>query len=68
MAQPNKHRLVYTVTETGTMLGLSRSTAYDLVSRGEIASIRLGGRRYVTRRTIEDILGFQPPTPAELHS
>lgn len=63
--QPNRHCLVYTVSETGAMLGLSRSTAYDLVKSGDIASIRLGRRLYVTRLTLEEILGFYPPSPAQ---
>ena len=59
-------RLVYTVTETAAMLGLGRSTAYDLVARGEIATVRVGRRLFVTRLTLEEILGFCPPLPAEL--
>ena len=59
-------RLVYTVTETAALLGLGRSTAYDLVARGEIATVRVGRRLFVTRPTLEEILGLCPPSPAEL--
>jgi excisionase family DNA binding protein len=32
------------ISEVADLLGVSRSTAYDLVQRGQIASVRLEGR------------------------
>ncbi len=63
----SQHRLVYTIDETAAMLGVGRSTAYELIRTGDITSIRIGKRRFVTRLTLEEILGFRPPSPAELH-
>ncbi len=37
----NTRPLVLTVTEVGLILGVSRSTAYELVRSGELESIRL---------------------------
>ncbi len=37
-------RLTYTVPEVAELLGISRSTAYVCVRRGEIPSITLGRR------------------------
>jgi excisionase family DNA binding protein len=38
------NRLTLTVQEAGTLLGISRTLAYDLVRRGEIPSLRIGRR------------------------
>ena len=32
--------LVYTVTQTATLLGISRTHAYELVARGDLAHVR----------------------------
>ena len=61
-------RLVYTVTEAAELLGIGRSTAYELVARSELATVRLGSRVFVTRPTLTAILGFEPPLPGELDS
>ena len=37
-------RLTYTVTESAALLGISRTTAYECVRRGEIPSLTLGRR------------------------
>jgi len=59
-------RLVYTVVEAAELLGIGRSTAYELVARGELATVRLGRRVVVTRPTLAALLGFEPPLPREL--
>lgn len=61
-------RLVYTVTEAAELLGIGRSTAYELVARSELATVRLGSRVFVTRPTLTAILGLEPPLPGELDS
>ena len=59
-------RGLYTVVEAAQLVGVGRSTMYELVSRGEVASIRLGRKVLITRTTLEGLLGFTPPTPSEL--
>lgn len=59
-------RGLYTVVEAAQLLGVGRSTMYDLVHRGEVASVRFGRKVLITRPTLEALLGFTPPTPAEL--
>lgn len=59
-------RGLYTVVEAAQLVGVGRSTMYELVSRGEVASVRLGRKVLITRSTLEALLGFSPPTPAEL--
>jgi hypothetical protein len=38
------------------MLGISRTLAYDLVARGELPALRLGGRIVVLLRPLERLL------------
>lgn len=59
-------RGLYTVIEAARLLGVGRSTMYELVQRGEVSSLRLGRKVLITRTTLEELLGFTPPTPAEL--
>ena len=59
-------RGLYTVVEAAQLLGVGRSTMYDLVHRGEVASVRLDRKVLITRSTLETLMGFTPPTPAEL--
>ncbi len=59
-------RLVYSVSEAAELLGIGRSTAYELVARGELPSVAIGGRRVITRPTLTELLGVEPPLPAEL--
>jgi excisionase family DNA binding protein len=61
-------RLTYTVEEAGALIGVSRSTMYELVRSGEVASVRVGARRFVTAPTIEAITGVTPPPPSALHT
>jgi excisionase family DNA binding protein len=39
-----ERRLLLRVDEVARMIGVSKATAYDLINRGEIPSIRLAGR------------------------
>jgi len=53
---PMTERLALSVEEAGALLGISRDLAYDLVTRGELPSVRLGRRLVVPRRALEDRL------------
>lgn len=50
---PVGDRLVYTVEEAATLLGLSRSFAYEAVQRGDIPSMRIGKRILVPKGALE---------------
>ena len=52
-----------TVTETATVLGISRSSAYECVRLGSIPSIRLGRRIVVPTQAIHALLGSVTPEP-----
>jgi len=49
-------RRTLTVAEAARPLGISRALAYDLVRRGEIASLRLGRRIVIPERVVDDLL------------
>ena len=59
-------RQTYTVAEAAMLLGVGRSTAYDLVQRSELPAVRLGRRWLITARALEDLLGERPPIPSEI--
>jgi len=53
---PVEKRLVYTVEEAATLLGISRSFAYEAVQRGDIPSMRIGRRILVPKAALERFL------------
>ncbi len=53
-------KLTYTVPEAAALLGISRTSAYEAVHRGEIPSLVFGRRIVVTRLTLEQLLGPLP--------
>ena len=53
-------RLTYTVPEAARLLGISRTSAYDCVRRGEIPALTLGRRILITRAALEQLLGPLP--------
>jgi excisionase family DNA binding protein len=66
MMRTSRDRLVYTVEEAAGLLGVARSTMYELVRVGEVPSIRIGRRVFVTAPAIAALTGVTPPSPAEL--
>ena len=45
-----------TVEEAARLLGISRTTAYECVHRGEIRSIRIGRRILIPLNVIDELL------------
>ena len=50
-------RLTYTVAEAAEILGISKTSAYDCVQRGEIPSLTFGRRIVIAKRDLEDLVG-----------
>jgi excisionase family DNA binding protein len=48
--------IAISVPEAGRLLGLSRSSAYAAVKRGDIPSVRIGGRVLVPLRRLEELI------------
>ncbi len=49
-------RRTYTIDEVARILGISRTTAYESVRRGEIPARRFGRRVVVPTRVIDELL------------
>ena len=49
-------KLTLTVPEAAARLGIGRNAAYQGVRRGEIPSIRVGGRILVPKRAFDELL------------
>ncbi len=54
-------RRTYTVPEVAEMLGISRSTAYVCIRRGEIPSLTLGRRVVISKMAFEAFLAAHTP-------
>jgi excisionase family DNA binding protein len=57
------YQLTFTIDEAAALLGISPSTAYESVHRGELPALRFGRRLVVTRHTLETMLGLNQPPP-----
>ena len=57
---PMNERLTFTVDEVARLLGVSRSGAYDSITRGEIPSFNIGRRVLVPR---DAFLAMLKPRP-----
>ena len=60
-------RLTYSVAEAAEALGVAKSSAYEAVRRGDIPSIRFGGRILIPKVAIAELLGIKwiEPSPGE---
>lgn len=54
-------RWTVTVEEAAEILGISRSSAYECVHRGELRAIRLGRRLVIPRSALAELLGANEP-------
>lgn len=46
--------LVYNVTEAAAALGVSRRTMYDLMHREDFPTLKIGGRRLISRELLAE--------------
>ena len=53
---PPEQRDAVGVETTANLLGVSRRTIYELISTGEIQSVKVRGRRLIPRRAREDLI------------
>lgn len=56
--------LTYSIDDVAALLGISRSTAYECVRRGELPARRFGRRVVVMRRELEELLAT-PARPSD---
>ena len=57
---PQSVSLTVSVTEAARLLGIGRTLAYDLVTRGELPAVRLGRRVLIPRHAIDRLLTGEP--------
>ena len=55
---PPSGRLAYSVDEAARLTGLSRDLLYDEMRRGNLASVKAGRRRLITRRHLRQFPGI----------
>ena len=48
------------VTEASRLLGISRNLAYEAIRRGEIPSVKIGGRILVPTEALDKMLSSSP--------
>ena len=51
-------RLAYSVDEAALLTGLSRDLLYDEMRRGNLAYVKVGRRRLITRHHLQQFLGI----------
>ena len=56
--------LTYSIDDVAALLGISRSTAYECVRRGELPARRFGRRVVVMRRELKELLA-KPAPPSD---
>jgi len=56
LANVDTERLAYSPDELARLLGCTRQHIYNLISRGELASVKLGGKRLIPRHAVEALL------------
>jgi excisionase family DNA binding protein len=54
--QPPNQSLLVTVEEAARLLGVGRTTMFELIGRGEVKSVRLGRRRLIARKSLESFV------------
>lgn len=55
-------RATVTLAEAAQVLGISRSTAYELARTGELPVLRLGRRLVISKRALDRLLEGEAPS------
>lgn len=53
---PYDPKLAYSVEEAAEMLSVKRDTVYELINSKRLGSFKLGSRRLIARRHLEDFI------------
>jgi excisionase family DNA binding protein len=59
--------LTYSISEAAEAIGVGRNSAYELVRRGELRSVRVGRRVLIPRDVVREFLGIHPGVPAAVN-
>ncbi len=59
-------RSAYTINETASLLGISRRSVYDLLSKGKLRAVRIGAHQRIPASELERLVNSQTrPTVAD---
>jgi len=56
VAATHTERLTYSIEEAAAVLGMSKWSAYRLAKTGELPTVRLGGKLYVPKAQLANLL------------
>jgi excisionase family DNA binding protein len=56
MKQLSNERLLLRIDEVAALIGVSRTTAYALVNKGEIPSVRIGGLLRIPNEALRKLI------------
>lgn len=54
------NKRLLTVTKAGEELGIGRTTAFRAAKDGSLPTLKIAGRRYVSRAALDALLGLSP--------
>ncbi len=57
-------RLLHPIPEAAAILGIGRSTVYELIATGEIAVVRIGRRTLIAQAELERYVAHLTPAGA----
>lgn len=60
-------RATYTVPEVIEITGLSRTTIWTRIRSGELPSVKIAGRRMVTKHDLQRFLSGEPDTERKVN-
>jgi excisionase family DNA binding protein len=58
-APADNQPLLYRVRDAANLLAISETVLYDLIARGEVESLKIGGSRRITRAALEAYIAKQ---------
>jgi hypothetical protein len=56
-------QILYTIPETGKILGVSRTLVYSLVAHGDLDRVKLRNRAMITRASIDRLIELNRTPP-----
>ena len=56
MSEVVMEKRTYSIPEAGKLLGISRGAAYDAAAKGDLPTIKMGGRKLVSKAVLDRLL------------
>lgn len=60
LTEPDDWPATMTISEAARIIGISRSAGYRAAHKGELPTIRIGGRLLVPTAKLRELLGMSP--------